>query len=92
MNGALLVRFSILIAAEIFFFDALNLFDDWTFQQMPVRFGGTAFASGIAFLAAVSHFPPKVDLRKLVVGKELAARRLLRERWLNRYSNRGGPR
>src|SRR6516164_1718888 len=27
MNGALLVRFSILIAAEIFFFDALNLFD-----------------------------------------------------------------
>jgi len=67
MNGALLVRFSILIAAEIFFFDALNLFDDWTFQQMPVRFGGTAFASGIAFLAAVSHFPPKVDLRKQAI-------------------------
>jgi len=31
---------------------------------MPVRFVGTAFASGIAFLGAVSHFPPKVDIQK----------------------------
>jgi len=67
MNGGLLVRFSILVAAEIFFFALLNLFDDWTFQQMPVRFVGTAFASGIAFLAAVSHFPPKIDIRRQAI-------------------------
>jgi alpha-1,6-mannosyltransferase len=64
MNAGLLVRFAVLLVAEIFFFATLNLFDDWTLQQMPVRFVGAAFASGIAFLAAVSHFPPRIDIRR----------------------------
>ena len=64
MNVALVVRFSILLLAEIFFLGSLNFFDDWTLQLMPVRFVGAAFASGIAYLAAVSHFPPTMDLRK----------------------------
>jgi hypothetical protein len=64
MNGGLVVRFAILVVAEIVFVGTLNLFDDWTLQQMPVRFVGAAFASGIAYLAAVSHFPPKLDIRK----------------------------
>jgi alpha-1,6-mannosyltransferase len=62
MNVALLVRFAVLLVAEFSFFATLNWFDDWTLQQMPVRFVGAAFASGIAFLAAVSHFPPKIDI------------------------------
>jgi alpha-1,6-mannosyltransferase len=64
MNVALVVRFSILLLAEIFFLGSLNFFDDWTFQLMPVRFVGAAFASGIAYLAAVSHFPPTMDIRR----------------------------
>jgi alpha-1,6-mannosyltransferase len=67
MNGALVLRFLILLAAEILFFGSLNLFDDWTLQLMPVRFVGAAIASGIAFLAAVSHFPPKIDIRKQAI-------------------------
>lgn len=67
MNGGLLVRFTVLVSAEIFFFATLNFFDDWTLQQMPVRFVGAAFASGIAFLAALSHFPPKIDLRRQAI-------------------------
>src|SRR5947209_4164181 len=64
MNRGLLARFAVLIATEIVFVALLNLFDDWTLQQMPVRFVGTAFAAGIAFLAAVSHFPAKMDIRR----------------------------
>jgi len=64
MNVGLFVRFAVLLVAEIFFFATLNFFDDWTLQQMPVRFVGAAFASGIAFLAAVSHFPPRIDIRR----------------------------
>jgi len=67
MNGALFLRFAILVGAEVFFLGSLNLFDDWTLQQMPVRFVGAAFAGGIAYLAAVSHFPPKIDLRKQAI-------------------------
>jgi hypothetical protein len=64
MNGALVLRFSILLAAEVLFFGSLNLFDDWTLQLMPVRFVGAVFASGVAFLAAISHFPPRIDIRR----------------------------
>ena len=66
MNGGLLVRFALLCLAEILFITALNFFDDWTLQQMPVRFVGTAFAAGIAFLAAVSHFP-QIDIRRQAI-------------------------
>lgn len=67
MSGALVLRFSILLAAEVLFFGSLNLFDDWTLQLMPVRFVGAAFASGVAFLAAISHFPPKIDIRRQAI-------------------------
>ena len=67
MNGGLVVRFAVLVAAEILFFATLNFFDDWTLQQMPVRFVGAAIASGIAFLAAASHFPPNVSIRRQAV-------------------------
>ena len=67
MNGGAVVRFSILVAAEICFIAALNFFDDWTLEQMPVRFVGTAFAAGIAFLAAVSHFPALTKIRRQAI-------------------------
>jgi hypothetical protein len=67
MNPGLLIRFAVLVVAEVFFLVTLNFFDDWTLQQMPVRFVGAAFASGIAFLAAVSHFPPKIDIRRQAI-------------------------
>ena len=66
MNGGLVVRFAILVAAEVFFCAALNFFDDWTLQQMPVRFVGTAFSAGIVFLAAMSHFSP-LNLRRQAI-------------------------
>jgi len=62
MNRGLLARFAVLVGAEIVCFATLNFFDDWTLREMPVRFVGAAFASGIAFLGAVSHFPPKISL------------------------------
>jgi hypothetical protein len=64
MNPGLFIRFAVLVVAEVFFLVTLNFFDDWTLQQMPVRFVGAAFASGIAFLAAVSHFSPKIGIRR----------------------------
>ena len=67
MNGGLFVRFALLCLAEILFIAALNFFDDWTLQQMPVRFVGTAFAAGIAFLAAASHFPPQIGIRRQAI-------------------------
>ena len=72
MNRGLLARFAILIAAEVVFVALLHLFDDWTLQQMPVRFVGTAFAAGIAFLAAVSHFPNMDIGRQTIVFWGLA--------------------
>jgi alpha-1,6-mannosyltransferase len=67
MNGGLLLRFSVLVFAEVLFLAALNFFDDWTLQQMPVRFVGTAFASGLAFLAVVSHFPLQIGIRRQAI-------------------------
>lgn len=67
MNGGLVARFSVLVVLEISFIAALNFFDDWTLEQMPVRFVGTAFAAGIAFLAAASHFPPQINIRRQAI-------------------------
>ena len=64
MNPGLFVRFAVLVVAEVFFLVTLNFFDDWTLEQMPRLFVGAAFASGITFLAAVSHFSPKIDIRR----------------------------
>jgi hypothetical protein len=62
MKHGVLLRLSFALAAELFFFAALNFFDNWTFQSMPVKFVESAFLSGIAYLVAVSNFPPKDGL------------------------------
>ena len=67
MNRGLSVQFSLLLTIEICLIAALNFFDDWTLEQMPVRFVGTAFAAGIAFLAAVSHFSPQISIRRQAI-------------------------
>ncbi|MEP7078062.1 MAG: hypothetical protein ABI795_03460 [Chthoniobacterales bacterium] len=52
-----LFRFWLALAAEIALCAALNFFDDWTRETMPVRFVATAMLCGIAYWFAVSHFP-----------------------------------
>lgn len=56
MNRAQMIRFGAAVALNIIFFAALNFFDDWTLQGMPIKFVGAAFLSGAAYLAAVSNF------------------------------------
>ena len=48
--------FWFLLSLQLLFFAALNLFDDWTLEYMPVKFVGAALISGFAYLAAVSRF------------------------------------
>lgn len=77
MNVVRLVIFFVALAAEVLFVAALNFFDDWTLERMPVYFVAAAFLSGVAYLAAVSNFPEKdgfavakkidVSLRKQVI-------------------------
>src|SRR5436190_131812 len=57
MRRRQLLRFSIGLAVEILCCAALNLFDDWTLQEMPVRFVTAAMLGGIAFLFAIKEFP-----------------------------------
>jgi len=57
MRRSQLVRFSIALAAEIFLCASLNLFDDWSLEEMPVKFVAAAMLCGIAFLFAVKEFP-----------------------------------
>jgi hypothetical protein len=59
MKSAQLVRFAIPLGLELIFFAALNFFDDWTLESMPIKFVASAFLSGAAYLAAVSNFPLK---------------------------------
>ena len=60
MNKLPLFRFGIALVLELIFFSALNFFDDWTLESMPVKFVTAAFLSGAAYLAAVSNF--KIDI------------------------------
>ncbi|MFN2509577.1 MAG: hypothetical protein ABR589_12500 [Chthoniobacterales bacterium] len=64
MRISQLVRFSLALLAEILFCAALNLYDDWTLAEMPVKFVAAAIACGIAFLVAVSGFPASITVRK----------------------------
>src|SRR5438874_2503210 len=57
MRRRQLLVFSIALAVEILCCAALNLFDDWTLQEMPIRFVAVAMLGGIAFLFAVTEFP-----------------------------------
>src|SRR5438132_3265693 len=56
MKSVPLVRFGIALGLELIFFAALNFFDDWTLESMPIKFVASAFLSGAAYLAAVSSF------------------------------------
>src|ERR1700730_7726501 len=57
MGRPQLLRFSIALTAEILCCASLNLFDDWTLEEMPVKFVAAAMLCGIAFLFAVKEFP-----------------------------------
>ncbi len=59
-----LLRFSFALLAQVVLFACLNCFDDWTLEQMPVRFVATAIGSGLFFLFAVGRFPSALSLRK----------------------------
>jgi alpha-1,6-mannosyltransferase len=64
MTRAEFIRFAVALALEIIFFAALNFFDDWTLESMPVKFVTTAFLSGAAYLSAVSNFRIDISLSK----------------------------
>jgi hypothetical protein len=49
-------RFAIALAAELSCFAALNFFDDWTDEAMPVRFVAAGILAGVMFFAAASLF------------------------------------
>src|SRR5437773_10517358 len=63
MRRRQLRRFSVALAVEILCCAALNLFDDWTLQEMPVRFVAAAMVGGIAFLFAIKEFPVLANRR-----------------------------
>ena len=52
-----LVRFAIALIAEILLCASLNLFDDWTLEEMPVKFVAAGMLCGIAYFVAVTRFP-----------------------------------
>jgi alpha-1,6-mannosyltransferase len=58
-----LLRFAIALVAEVLLCGSLNFFDDWTLEEMPVKFVTVALLSGIAYFAAVSSFPVSVSER-----------------------------
>ncbi|MEY2561824.1 MAG: hypothetical protein QOH88_17 [Verrucomicrobiota bacterium] len=63
MRRSQLVRFSIALAAEILCCASLNLFDDWTLEEMPVKFVAAAMLCGIAYFVAVREFSFVASLR-----------------------------
>src|SRR5947207_4283516 len=64
INRLGLIRFSVALLAEIVLLASLNSFDDWTLEEMPVKFVAVAMLCGIACFAAVGSFP--VQLRPRV--------------------------
>jgi alpha-1,6-mannosyltransferase len=67
MKHAPIIRFAVALVLELIFFAALNLFDDWTLESMPVKFVASAFLCGVAYLAAVSNFTVDISLRKQAI-------------------------
>jgi hypothetical protein len=61
INRPGLIRFSIALAAELLLCASLNFFDDWTLEEMPVKFVAVAMLCGIAFFAAVRSFPLQIS-------------------------------
>jgi hypothetical protein len=75
-----LSRFFIALSAEILLCASLNFFDDWTLEEMPVKFVAAAMLCGIAYFAAVARFPISAGLRfqrgvfwAVVIGLRLVA-------------------
>ena len=64
MRPSHIIRFCFALALEVGLCAALNLFDDWTLAEMPVRFVACGIACGIAFLLAVSDFPASIAPKK----------------------------
>lgn len=62
-----LIRFVFALAAELGLLAALNLFDDWTLAEMPVRFVTAGLLCGMAFLIAAADFPAGMSVRKQAV-------------------------
>lgn len=62
-----LLRFSFALACQLVLFASLNRFDDWTLQEMPVRFVFCAMACGIAFIFAATRFPSWLTPRKQAI-------------------------
>lgn len=58
-----LVRFGSALIALILLCASLNLFDDWTLEEMPVKFVAAGLLGGIAYFAAVASFPASIGLR-----------------------------
>ena len=56
-----LIRFSITLVAELVLCASLNFFDDWTLEEMPVKFVACALLCGLAYFAAVGNFPLRVS-------------------------------
>src|SRR5436190_16096959 len=67
MKHASIIRCAAALVLELIFFSALNLFDDWTLESMPIKFVASAFLSGAAYLAAVSNFTLEISLRKQAI-------------------------
>jgi len=58
-----LIGFSIALVAEIVLCASLNLFDDWTLEEMPVKFVACAMLCGLGYFAAVGRFPVHITLK-----------------------------
>ena len=50
------MRLVLALAAQLVCFGALNFFDDWTLEMMPVKFVACAILSGLAYLMAASEW------------------------------------
>jgi alpha-1,6-mannosyltransferase len=74
-----LFRFAIALVAQVSLCAALNFFDDWTLEEMPVKFVTLALLSGIAYFAAVSSFPIHLGARaqKIIFWVVVIALRLV---------------
>jgi hypothetical protein len=58
-----LIGFAIALVAEIVLCASLNLFDDWTLEEMPVKFVACALLCGLAYFAAAGSFPVQLGPR-----------------------------
>ena len=64
MRRRQLVRFAIALAMEILCGASLNLFDDWTLAEMPMKFVAAAMLCGVAYFFAVQDFSAIANLRR----------------------------